>query len=441
MWVRTLETADFIQSAAESFNKINPDIMVEIKRLAPRQYEPSLFSAATSGNLPDIFQADSSISPTQLRQKGLIQPLPIAQEELARYERHTWQEGRTLFDGKPYVWPDRSYRSGFVVMFYNKKLLNRGELDPDSPPATWEELITQAEKLKPYTRERNGAPIQLALKEPWFVERLTGQLGTTIDQSAIVLEPYKGFIDWKTGSVFVKEPIVQTVDQLSRLQDMNLIPSDSLIIDQLTAASRFVSGESAFLFAGHWFVGDFVRREPELSFGVAPLPSISGGSPYYGVLGGAPDGYMIASTNKHLLETRLWLQFLEEHYYPQLIRSSTAWSPIPEINRKLEPYISEPFRQMTQILQLTVRRQPDPEARNPAESLTAQARAIQKENRDIGTIVQESVAGDIADPAQSINAYGEELQYHFEKAVRTSEGASMENWIFPDWDIRYDYES
>lgn len=441
MWVQSLDTAGLINKAAKAFHELHPGIVIDVVKFAPGQYELSLQSAIASKNLPDLFQLQSSFSPLELKQRGLIQALPPGSVDLNQFDPMIWQEGSTLQDGVPYVWPDRSYNRGPIVMYYNKKLLKRGDLDSESPPHTWDELVTQAERIKPYTDEKNGAPVQIALKEKWLVERLVGQLGTTSGQSAITIESFKGYPNWIRGSVFVKQPLIQATERIVTLRDGELANRDMLLTDELTAANRFALGQSAFLFAGHWFVGDFVHNHPDLSFGIKELPTINGFPPYFGVFGGSPEGFMIGSRNVHLGATKLWLQFLQQTYYPELIQSSTDWSPIPELNRSMESQISEPFRQLSNVLQSTVRIQPNPTIADISEWNTVLLRNQQKESSGIGSIVQGYVGGDIPNIGKAFDDYGTQLQKHLQNAIDTTAGGTMQHWTFPDWDIRLNYNT
>jgi len=134
----------FFEADIKAFEKANPDIDVVAHDAFPCQ-DPKTFDAKLAGGqMEDVFYtyftdakhvvdinqaADITSYVKDLKSYGTIQ-----------------QQLRDIYtvDGKIYGVPRTGYSMGLI---YNKKLFEKAGLDPEKPPATWEELRADAKKI------------------------------------------------------------------------------------------------------------------------------------------------------------------------------------------------------------------------------------------------------------------------------------------------------
>ncbi|KAF5993312.1 MULTISPECIES: extracellular solute-binding protein [Streptomyces] len=134
----------FFEADIKAFEKQNPDIDVVAHDAFPCQ-DPKTFDAKLAGGqMEDVFYtyftdskhvvdinqaADITSYVKDLKSYGTIQ-----------------QQLRDIYtvDGKIYGVPRTGYSMGLI---YNRKLFQKAGLDPDKPPATWEEVRADAKKI------------------------------------------------------------------------------------------------------------------------------------------------------------------------------------------------------------------------------------------------------------------------------------------------------
>lgn len=146
-----------IQEQMVVFEDQNPTIRVELIPVSYAEKENRYITEIQAGAGPDLIHLHG-FSIRSFIDKGFVYDLTpfIAQEE-----KTAW--GGDFMD----AWfpqtvelmksEDRYYAipSDFMsmVIFYNKNLFEEAGLDPDRPPATWDEFLSYAQQL---TRDRNG---------------------------------------------------------------------------------------------------------------------------------------------------------------------------------------------------------------------------------------------------------------------------------------------
>lgn len=134
----------FFEADIKAFEKANPDIDVVAHDAFPCQ-DPKTFDAKLAGGqMEDVFY-------TYFTDAGHVVDVNQA-ADITRYVKDLKSYGtiqqqlRDIYtvDGKIYGVPRTGYSMGLI---YNKKLFEQAGLDPDKPPATWEEVRADAKKI------------------------------------------------------------------------------------------------------------------------------------------------------------------------------------------------------------------------------------------------------------------------------------------------------
>ncbi|PJM92495.1 ABC transporter substrate-binding protein [Streptomyces sp. CB01373] len=134
----------FFEEDIASFEKRNQDIDVVAHDAFPCQ-DPKTFDAKLAGGqMEDVFYTyfTDARHVVDINQAADLTPYV---KELKSYDT-IQQQLRDIYtvDGKIYGVPRTGYSMGLI---YNRKLFEKAGLDPDKPPATWEEVRAAAKKI------------------------------------------------------------------------------------------------------------------------------------------------------------------------------------------------------------------------------------------------------------------------------------------------------
>ncbi|MER6474022.1 ABC transporter substrate-binding protein [Streptomyces collinus] len=134
----------FFDADTAAFEKQNPDIDVVAHDAFPCQ-DPKTFGAKLAGGqMEDVFYTyfTDARHVVDIDQAADLTPYL---KELKSYDT-IQKQLRDIYtvDGKVYGIPRTGYSMGLI---YNRKLFQKAGLDPDKPPATWEEVRADAKKI------------------------------------------------------------------------------------------------------------------------------------------------------------------------------------------------------------------------------------------------------------------------------------------------------
>ena len=127
----------------ESFKLAHPGITIDVVRLPFAGAEPKIQTALTTRTEPDIARVDVSFLARLASKNALLDLGPYVPEEF-RAQILPVALSSCYFDDTLWGLPDQT---NGLCLFYNKEHFRAAGLDPERPPATWEELIEYGEKL------------------------------------------------------------------------------------------------------------------------------------------------------------------------------------------------------------------------------------------------------------------------------------------------------
>ncbi|MDO9396807.1 MAG: ABC transporter substrate-binding protein [Herbiconiux sp.] len=186
-------------------------------------------------------------------------------------------------DGVQYLMP--LSLQGYLVM-YDADAFTAAGLDPDAPPATWEELKTAADALTvrdggTITRSGFLTPSQAIARQQSFATFLFGDGGTLVN-------------DEGTESTFASKEGAEALDFFTSLYAGDTAVSANLGEDYLNAPAAqqpLVLGSAAMTVQAPSMMQQIVDAAPDRDLRVMPALSFEGGDP--AAFGGAGPGLMI----------------------------------------------------------------------------------------------------------------------------------------------------
>ena len=173
---------DLMNDLIQQFEAKNPGIKVEQVTFPYESYQQKVAAAVPAGEGPDVINLYYGWLPLWVK-SGYIQALPDSAFS-SRYLAKTFYPfvaQSVSFGGKNYSVPT-AVRT--LALIFNKKLFRDAGLDPNVPPRTLDELLTDAKRLSRYDAQGNLVQAGLLMQPSgqghvWIREVLFRQFGAT----------------------------------------------------------------------------------------------------------------------------------------------------------------------------------------------------------------------------------------------------------------------
>lgn len=279
------------QKAIDQFEAANPGIKVNVTVFPIAEYRDKLLIAVQGGTPPDISTLDQ-IWMAQWAAADAIVPLDdyLAKSTLKREDFFPGAWDSNVWDGK--VWGIPLNNDVWQELYYNKDMFEAAGLDPEKPPADWDEFLAYAEKL-------NNPPDQYGIAIMGMGEWITCIMNSYIHSNG------GGIINPEGTEAIINQP--ESVAALEYLAKLNAFaPPGTGSRNEADAIPLFTSGKVAMIMAGSWQQDTF-KGFPELNWGVAMNPAPAG-KVFHGTLGGW--NLSIYKAAKHPDEAWKYVEFL-----------------------------------------------------------------------------------------------------------------------------------
>lgn len=253
-----------VDKLVSDFQAENPDITV--KAIYSGNYSDTMTKAMTAlkGGTPPNLSVILSTEIFTLIDNDAIVPfddlVTTAEEKqwLDSFYPALMENSRTA--GKTWSIP---FQRSTIVMYYNKDAFRQAGLNPDAPPATWDELVEMGKKL--VVKDSSGKVTQWGLEIPstgypyWMFGALCRQNGEVLMNTA-------------GTEVYFKNPgVVQALEFWKDLgQTHGIMPKGT--IEWGTLRSDFLEQKTAMMWHS---TGNLtaVKKNASFDFGVAMLPA------------------------------------------------------------------------------------------------------------------------------------------------------------------------
>jgi len=249
-----------VDGMISDFMQENPDI--KVKAIYAGNYNDARVKAlaALKSGKPAQLSVMFSIDMYELINQDAIVPfddlVETADEKawLNSFYPTLMENGRTA--GKTWGIP---FQRSTIVMYYNKDAFRAAGLDPEAPPATWEELVSMGKKLTKEDGSQWGAMIPSTGYPYWM-------FGALAMQNNQVLMNDAGNITY-----FDKPAVIEALQFWKDLGTThNIMPEGT--IEWGTLRQNFLEGKTAIMWHS---TGNLtaVKKNATFDFGVAMLPA------------------------------------------------------------------------------------------------------------------------------------------------------------------------
>jgi multiple sugar transport system substrate-binding protein len=157
------EYEDYLDNSIAKYQEMHPNVTIEHVCRGTDDTIPAFQGAVQAGEGPDVATEWYGLYMMPDAWSGNLLPLNdyFSEEEISHWTdawQHTW-------DGK--VWAFAQYSETHPIVF-NKKFFEEAGLDPENPPATWEEFLSASAALK----DAGIEPLVVGLKDGWIIPPL-----------------------------------------------------------------------------------------------------------------------------------------------------------------------------------------------------------------------------------------------------------------------------
>ena len=263
-WTGYPEIEPFIKKAAEEYAKTHPGFRLETLSSTLREMEAKVSAAIPADSGPDIFDISRTIT-IGLSDADLLPPNP---PKVAAFVKSGVYDQAVVdwitWKGKTYGIPMMD--GGRENLYYNTKMFTEAGLDPNKPPATFDELMAAARKLAKYDSSKNLIRSGLSL-------RLSGQGSGVADKFDFIAYAYGGYTivqtkagKWHNGydNEAGRQALKFYIDAVHKYH----VDDPKLRHD----ADAFVSQQTAMLMRESWVIGELKTKGPDVQYNTAPIP-------------------------------------------------------------------------------------------------------------------------------------------------------------------------
>jgi multiple sugar transport system substrate-binding protein len=279
------------QKAIAQFEQENPGIKMKVTVFPYAEYRDKLLIAVQGGTPPDISTLDQ-IWMAQWAASDAIIPLDdyLAKSTLKRDDFFPGAWDSNVWGGK--VWGIPQNNDVWQELYYNKDLFKAAGLDPEKPPANWDELLDYASKL-------NKPPDQYGIAIMGMGEMIVCIMDSFIRSNG------GDIINPEGTKAVINSP--EAVAALKYLKDLDAFaPPGTASRNESDAVALFTTGKVAMILAGSWQQDSFKGAEG-LNWGVAMTPAPAG-KIFHGTLGGW--NLAVYKASKHPDEAWKYVEFL-----------------------------------------------------------------------------------------------------------------------------------
>ncbi len=204
----------------------------------------TLKTLASTGQLPDIYQASTDIIST-FRESNQIMVLNDVADSTGFSSKLIESNKELAYaeDGNMYAFPFAGQE--YVLWYYNKQIFEENNLEV---PKTYDELVNVCKVLN----EKGITPLAIFGQEGWITSATFDAVATRYNNGGIKA------LDTGAASIDDKE-YVEAAKELEALVKAGLFQKDATTTNYDNANAMFTSGKAAMIINGQWYIEEATK--------------------------------------------------------------------------------------------------------------------------------------------------------------------------------------
>jgi multiple sugar transport system substrate-binding protein len=294
MWARAA-TGGITEALVEKYNASQDDVVIDLTVLPLNQEDQKFAAAVRSGEVPDIFGMND-ISIPQFVRTGALRPLGGFVSSLDYADAlNPGQMDLASYQEQPYGVP---LMLDLSVLWYNKDLFTQAGLDPETPPASAEEIIEAARAISALGGDVKGFS---------FAGNCGGCNTFTIEPMIFATHDYvvQGEAGEQTVNIENNQTFREVLEMLQTLWNEGLMPTAVETEDGATFGQDFLTGNVGITMNG---IGTILAAHDgsfELGIGGIPAPDGSAVSTFAG-----GDVMVLPAEGEHVEEAQAFMAWV-----------------------------------------------------------------------------------------------------------------------------------
>ena len=334
-WMTDREPA--FEELAKKYEELT-DIKVEFELYAPSDaYSQKVRAAAQGQTLPDIFGilGEKRDFASFIKAGHIFNLNSYMQADDFAWEKEFFKKALAVNefeDGNIYGVPPGIYGVPVdimtIQMVYNKSLFKELGLNPNKPPANFEDFLIIGKKIK----EKGLQGMVSGWAELWMIDCLANDYAFNIMGKEKVLETIRGKV------AYTDPDWIQVFTLFEQMRESGILVQGVVTMVNKTAEQLFANEKAVFAFNGSWCVNVYKAMNPDLDY-AAMLPPRASNSHPMSIWGGAGSSFIVNARSQNMdkaIEFLKWLTDKEQQAYlakttSNLPANKNALNEIPKI--------------------------------------------------------------------------------------------------------------
>lgn len=260
-WWTTEGGGEFLEDLVKRFEEANPGITVKPTSMPFGEIRTQVVASQATGMTPDLI----GMNPPWTREfydMGILAPLDdlMAADPFFKKDNY-FQASFTPIEGHTYLAPVNSMA---FFLFYNKTMFKEAGIEP---PTTWDELVEAAKALTVPEKNQYGITMSMSEQEASngailsLYPLLYAQNGRTLVDGKYTVE---------TEGMENAMKLLETLSKNGSILPGTTTRSEFQIIEE------FAAGNVGMVISHNGHINTVTNRDPNLEFGIVPLPSVDG---------------------------------------------------------------------------------------------------------------------------------------------------------------------
>jgi multiple sugar transport system substrate-binding protein len=307
-WARTVSKT-LAQKLVSEFNATHNNLQVKLTLTSINDDTTSLATSIRAGDPPDVVGLNDIDVPTFTREGAFMNLTKYIDALPYKSYLSPGHLGLATYNGAEYGVP---YWADLSVLWYNKLLFAKAGLNPNDPPTTYAQILSDAQAINKLGNGINGFT---------FAGDCEGCLGFTVQPGIWADGSYltNGSIGNQTANITGNTALVNALTLYRDMWTQHLVPLNDRTDDGPTWGQDFAAGKIGIMPGGYGQVDNLVKpSQLGTEFVDTPLPGTNGG---YSTFDGGDD-FVIPAAAKNASGAWEFIQWVmqtqQQEQYPDL---------------------------------------------------------------------------------------------------------------------------
>jgi len=266
LWARQA-TDSVTKPLVAKFNATHKNLKVVLHLTQPNEATTELGTAIRAGDVPDLVGLNDINVPLFMHENALMNLTPYVNALSYKSSLSPGHLTLSTQSGQYYGVP---FLADLSVLWYNKTLFKEAGLNPNDPPTSYAQIVSDAQKISALGNGISGFS---------FAGDCQGCLGFTMLPSIWASGQHliSGPLGKQTANVTNNAPLKQILTDYQQLWNDHLVPVADQTQNGLTWGKDFEAGKVGILPGDYGIAATFTTPAQQAEFADAPLPAVSGG--------------------------------------------------------------------------------------------------------------------------------------------------------------------